>query len=497
MTASYAELKSALHEEDDAEVSEEVFMRRAQARQRQIFIGKSRPEYKLYSSAVPYHRRSEHMPQTPDPQARISKRAFDRELASWRRGLHVCSAQLGGSTSPAPPPKARSERPLGEGSRKWADICPTNDWSPAGTESTRAESEASSPTRSQCQTPGTLATSSANNVKLNLFEHLSPPAQQQAQQAAAMPSTNAGTPAMQQMVPAMPAASWEMYQTGMNTSSMMGMMPNAGASASGNVMQFPPMEQQCSYGMQYAWETVPAWTVSQSSSTQLAQPPMAISQQCMSPMHPDVAMPPQFSWQPEVAAPGTPRASKGNDFLPVESPSTPLNRVMRTLSSPAGASPNKACCLRTPSPESCRVMYLSSQEAQHAQVFRQDVPQQPQQQVQVASDADPWAGSTVMVVTATYYAEAEGYLSVPAGTEVRAMVENPHCGDGKCAFPTYVFCSQGSTTGWAPQHVLWRCFVDEAGRRWACDDATGAWCWVDEMDKNAVCCPPVQPVMGA
>merc|ERR1719408_453295 len=85
--------------EDMEEVPEEVFARRAQARQRQITIGKSRPEYKLYASAVPYHRRSEQMPQTPDPYARISKRAFDRELACWRRGLHVCSAKLGLETS--------------------------------------------------------------------------------------------------------------------------------------------------------------------------------------------------------------------------------------------------------------------------------------------------------------------------------------------------------------------------------------------------------------
>merc|ERR1719335_1501958 len=39
------------------------------------------------------------MPHTPDPYSRISKRAFDRELASWRRGLHVCSAKLGSDTS--------------------------------------------------------------------------------------------------------------------------------------------------------------------------------------------------------------------------------------------------------------------------------------------------------------------------------------------------------------------------------------------------------------
>merc|ERR1719502_2573080 len=115
MTSSYAELSAALNAEDDAEVSEEVFMRRAQARQRQITIGKSRPEYKLYSSAVPYHRRSEHMPQTPDPQARISKRAFDRELASWRRGLHVAKEVENGQifvqpTTGAQPEQSRHER---------------------------------------------------------------------------------------------------------------------------------------------------------------------------------------------------------------------------------------------------------------------------------------------------------------------------------------------------------------------------------------------------
>merc|ERR1719321_2103923 len=106
MSASVAAM--GLQLEEDEVVSEEVFARRAVARQRQITIGKSRPEYKLYANAVPYHRRTEHMPQTPDPHARISKRAFDRELACWRRGLHVTGAQLEASNGASPKAKERS-----------------------------------------------------------------------------------------------------------------------------------------------------------------------------------------------------------------------------------------------------------------------------------------------------------------------------------------------------------------------------------------------------
>merc|ERR1719331_1748338 len=94
----------------------------------------------------------------------------------------------------------RDEDDTPSGGQRWADFCPTKDWSPAGTDSTRADSEASSPTRSQGQTPSQQAAAHANlcNVKLNLFEHLSPP----------MPTTGAAptTP----MLPAVPAtAPWE------------------------------------------------------------------------------------------------------------------------------------------------------------------------------------------------------------------------------------------------------------------------------------------------
>jgi len=472
---SFAVMGSQL--EDQEEVSEEVFARRALARQRQITIGKSRPEYKLYASAVPYHRRTEHMPQTPDPHARISKRAFDRELACWRRGLHVCSAQLEGTNGAST--KARPERgdaghgQAGEESQKWADWSPVKDWSPAGTESTRAESEASSPTH-HCQTPSApTAASGAKqwNVKLNLFEHLSPLVTQQATMPTA---TGASAPAVPQMLPALPTtASWEMYPAGMNTASMVGMMPaTAGTAPSAPMMHFAPaQQQQCTYAMPFAWgDAMPPWTTGQQS---VAQSQPALGQQVVSQVHPmdsgvgnaEVHMPQQMMWQPsgpQRPAPGTPRASKNQVE---ETPSTPLNRVVRSVASPAMPSP---WLQRTPSPDHGHYNMTHFKASQQTQ----------------APDADPWAGATLMVVTQNYYAESDGYLSGTVGLQVRAMIDNPHCGDSKCAWPTYVYCSQGTAEGWIPQQILWRCYVDGSGRRWACDDATGTWCWVDEMEKN-------------
>lgn len=219
------------------------------------------------------------------------------------------------------------------------------------------------------------------------------------------------------------------------------------------------------------------WTQGHQMAAQ-SQPAVALGQQAVPQMQPidssvrthEAQMPQQLMWHPLGAqrpAPGTPRATKSQSE---ETPSTPLNRVMRSLSSPAGTSP-KTPWLRTPSPDHG-----------HYNMNHFKASQQPQ--VPTAADADPWAGSTLMVITQNYFAESEGYLTVTIGTQVRAMIDNPHCGDTKCAWPTYVYCSQGAVTGWVPQQILWRCYVDDTGRRWACDDATGTWCWVDEMEKN-------------
>lgn len=75
-------------EHELVEVSEEVWSRRASARQRQIDIGKGRPEYGAYLEQVPLEVRTPSRPTTPNPHARISKRQFDQQLSSWRRRLH-------------------------------------------------------------------------------------------------------------------------------------------------------------------------------------------------------------------------------------------------------------------------------------------------------------------------------------------------------------------------------------------------------------------------
>lgn len=497
--------------DDNEEVTEEVFARRALARQRQITIGKSRPEYKLYASSIPYHRRNEHMPHTPDPHARISKRAFDRELACWRRGLHVCSAQLENSNAAhkvrsgdAPPEQVAEKAGLEENSTRlsWADWSPAKDsgWSPAGTESTRADSEASSPpNRTQYRPQGSLAPNCGkhSNVKLKLFDHLSAPLPTQ---SVLHPASTAGSapavpsvlcPTVVQAIPT-PCSNgaWEMYPAGLNTGSVVGMMPGAGT-APAPMVQFAAVEQpQCGgYNMPYAWggEMSP-WTAGQQSVPQ-AQPVDAWQQSptgqhaipqvqsIASVSSPELQMQQQPQqqqpmWhQPSVsqrAAPGTPRASKNQVE---ETPSTPLHRVVRSAASPAMPSPYHAM-LRTPSPDHA-----------HYNMTHFKASQQPR--APNITDADPWASTTLMVITQNYYAEAEGYLSVSVGSEARAMIDNPHCGSAKSAWPTYVYCQQGSSMGWVPKQILWKCYVDGTGRRWACDDATGTWCWVDEMDKTA------------
>lgn len=75
-------------EKEEKEVSDEVWAKRAAARQRQIDIGKARREYECFTEAVPDNERCGYHPHTPDPKARVSKRAFDRLLSTWRRQLH-------------------------------------------------------------------------------------------------------------------------------------------------------------------------------------------------------------------------------------------------------------------------------------------------------------------------------------------------------------------------------------------------------------------------
>lgn len=70
------------------ECSESTWTRREQARQRQIAIGKARPEYRRFLQEVPREEREAQHPRTPDPRARISKRQFDRTLSAWRCRLH-------------------------------------------------------------------------------------------------------------------------------------------------------------------------------------------------------------------------------------------------------------------------------------------------------------------------------------------------------------------------------------------------------------------------
>jgi hypothetical protein len=74
--------------EEPEELDESAWQRRAQARLRQIQIGKARPEYRRYIHEVPPESRTKSQPSTPDPYDRVSKRQFDRALGAWRRQLH-------------------------------------------------------------------------------------------------------------------------------------------------------------------------------------------------------------------------------------------------------------------------------------------------------------------------------------------------------------------------------------------------------------------------
>ena len=61
---------------------------RKQLRLRQIAIGKYTPEYRRYLEQVPKGRRTRAQPRTPDPEAQVSKRQFDKDMSAWRRLIH-------------------------------------------------------------------------------------------------------------------------------------------------------------------------------------------------------------------------------------------------------------------------------------------------------------------------------------------------------------------------------------------------------------------------
>mmetsp|Transcript_41111 Transcript_41111/g.108827 ORF Transcript_41111/g.108827 Transcript_41111/m.108827 type:complete len:404 (-) Transcript_41111:250-1461(-) len=73
---------------DDVERNEAAWARREAARNRQVMIGKARPEYRRYIAEVPIEQRRPSQPRTPDPRDRVSKRQFDHALGEWRRRLH-------------------------------------------------------------------------------------------------------------------------------------------------------------------------------------------------------------------------------------------------------------------------------------------------------------------------------------------------------------------------------------------------------------------------
>lgn len=81
-----------------------------------------------------------------------------------------------------------------------------------------------------------------------------------------------------------------------------------------------------------------------------------------------------------------------------------------------------------------------------------------------------------------YDAEAEGYCSLVAGEEVGALLETPEAGDVQSAWPEYVFVCDyrsGTARGWAPLAVLWRRYVDDAGRPWLHHGPTDTWHYED------------------
>lgn len=153
----------AASEPEDA--PEEVWAQRAASRLQQIEIGKARLEYQRYARAVPkWHRTAEHL-QTPDPYARISKRAFDRQLSDWRRRLHDfdrgaddASPSCGGTPQGTSSCGGTPARSVGRGAYMDCFVTKSSmNVSPAKA-STRAETDESSPQHGiLCPSPTTVS----------------------------------------------------------------------------------------------------------------------------------------------------------------------------------------------------------------------------------------------------------------------------------------------------------------------------------------------------
>ncbi|KAF4669060.1 hypothetical protein FOL46_001649 [Perkinsus olseni] len=77
----------------EAPATEEQWRARAEQRAKQIEIGKMTENYLAYRTAVTPRKRNPTVdPITPDPNERVSKRAFDAELKQWRKKLHSVEA---------------------------------------------------------------------------------------------------------------------------------------------------------------------------------------------------------------------------------------------------------------------------------------------------------------------------------------------------------------------------------------------------------------------
>lgn len=82
---------------------EEKWAKRSAVRQRQIMIGKNRPEYQaLLCERTPRH----DLVEGPDPFERITKREFDRKLCRWRREMYLHEPDQHFRAEPVFPPKA-------------------------------------------------------------------------------------------------------------------------------------------------------------------------------------------------------------------------------------------------------------------------------------------------------------------------------------------------------------------------------------------------------
>jgi len=166
-------------------------MRRAAARQRQIDIGKARLEYRSYVETIPRSTRAASHPITPNPNARISKRAFDRQLSQWRRRLHDFDTHTSCNTAPDEAPACDGDDAR-KGSTPGRQLVAT-ECSPGGgplacsgldpitmaalspgTVSTRADSEELSPLRPVASRARGSAAVSVDK-ELHLAEMLQPP----------------------------------------------------------------------------------------------------------------------------------------------------------------------------------------------------------------------------------------------------------------------------------------------------------------------------------